>query len=215
MMYLPNHFVEQERENLIRTIRQWPLATIVRMSSVGLTADHVPLGVVEAVDGLRLQGHVPLANPIGDDGVDESAVLVIFQGPQAYISPSWYPAKQEHGRVVPTWNYQVVQVRGQLRVIREASWIRHQIDAMTTQQEAGMESPWRVADAPVEYTARLVGQLKGIEIEVHQLIGKTKASQNQTEANRRGVIAGLGRLPDGRGADMASLVRQSLKGDPS
>ena len=213
MVYLPSHFVEQSRESLIQTIREWPLATIIRMSPDGLTADHVPLVVVEEADALRLEGHVPLANPIGDNEADETAVLVIFHGPEAYISPSWYPAKQEHGRVVPTWNYQVVQVRGALRVIRDASWIRHQIDALTTQQEAGMASPWHVADAPAEYTARLVAQLKGIEIEVHALTGKTKASQNQPEANRRGVITGLGRLPEGRGADMATLVRQTLNGD--
>jgi transcriptional regulator len=213
-MYLPSLFVEHSRESLLQTIRERPLASIIRTGSDGLTADHVPLVVVEEVGGLRLQGHVPLANPIGDDGSDGVAVLVIFHGPQAYISPSWYPAKQEHGRVVPTWNYQVVQVRGQLRVIRDASWIRHQIDALTTQQEASMESPWHVADAPADFTTRLIGQLKGIEIEVQQLIGKTKASQNQPEANRRGVISGLGRLPERRGADMALLVRQSLEGDP-
>ena len=213
MVYLPSHFVEQSRESLIQTIRKWPLATIIRMSSEGLTADHVPLVVVEEADALRLEGHVPLANPIGDNEADEAAVLVIFHGPEAYISPSWYPAKQEHRRVVPTWNYQVVQVRGQLRVIRDASWIRRQIDALTTQQEAGMESPWQVADAPAAYTTRLIDQLKGIEIDIQQMTGKTKASQNQPEANRRGVISGLGRLPEGRGADMASLVRQSLQGD--
>lgn len=213
-MYLPGHFVEHSRERLIQTIREWPLATIIRMGADGLTADHVPLIVVEDPDGLRLQGHVPLANPIGDDETATTAVLVIFHGPEAYISPAWYPAKQEHGRVVPTWNYQVVQVHGELRVIRDASWIRHQIDALTAQQEAGMESPWQVADAPAAYTARLIDQLKGIEIAVHHLTGKTKASQNQPEANRRGVVSGLGRLPEARGADMASLVRQSLQEDP-
>jgi len=213
-MYLPGHFVERNRERLIQTIREWPLATIIRVGSEGLTADHVPLVVIEDSAGLHLQGHVPLANPMGDDETDATAVLVIFHGPQAYVSPSWYPAKQEHGRVVPTWNYQVVQVRGELRVIRDASWIRHQIDTLTTQQESAMESPWHVADAPVGYTARLIDQLKGIEIAVHQLTGKTKASQNQPEANRRGVISGLGRLPEKRGADMASLVRQSLHEDP-
>ena len=115
---------------------------------------------------------------------------------------------------MPTWNYQVVHVHGQLRVIRDATWIRRQIDTLTMQQEAGMESPWHVADAPAPYTEHLVGQLKGIEIEVSQLMGKTKASQNQSESNRAGVITGLHGLPEGRGAGMASLVRQSLDENP-
>ncbi len=212
-MYLPGHFAEQRHEQLLQTMRDWPLATIIRAGAEGLTADHVPLIVVEEAGVLRLQGHVPHANPMGDDGEDGSPVLVIFHGPQAYISPSWYPAKQEHGRVVPTWNYQAVHAHGQLHVIREVRWIRRQIDSLTLQQEAGMDAPWRVDDAPVEYTTKLIDQLKGIEIEVSQLIGKTKASQNQSETNRRGVITGLGGLPAGRGAAMEALVRQSLDGD--
>lgn len=213
-MYLPEHFAQRDRERLLQTIRAWPLATIITSGAEGLTADHVPLIVVEESGGLRLQGHVPQANPIGDGEADKVPVLVIFHGPQHYISPSWYPAKKEHGRVVPTWNYQVVHAHGQLRLIREGDWVCRQIDALTQQQEARMESPWHVADAPAEYTAKLVGQLKGIEIEVSQLIGKTKASQNQPEANRRGVITGLSGLPEGQGGATAALVRESLHGNP-
>jgi len=211
-MYLPDHFAEHQRDRLLQTMRDWPLATIIRGSTAGLTADHVPLIVVEEAGVLRLQGHVPLANPLGADGADESTVLVIFHGSQAYISPAWYPAKQAHGRVVPTWNYQVVHATGRLHVIRDPAWIRRQIDALTTQQETDMETPWHVDDAPVQYTAKLASQLKGIEIEVSQLIGKTKASQNQSEANRRGGVAGLSGMPEGRGASIETLVRQSLDG---
>lgn len=209
-MYLPDHFTEHQHGRLLQTMRDWPLATIISQSPAGLSADHVPLILVPEAGLLRLQGHVPQANPIGDGGTGELAVLVIFHGPEAYISPSWYPAKQVHGRVVPTWNYQVVHAHGRLRVVRDASWIRHQIDALTKQQEAGMDAPWRVDNAPADYIARLLSQLKGIEIDVSQLIGKTKASQNQPEANRRGVAAGLRGLPDCRGADMEALVRQFL-----
>ncbi len=212
-MYLPDHFAETRRDRLLRTMNDWPLATIIRERPGGLIADHVPLIVVEEAGKLHLQGHVPQANPLAGDGADQSTVLVIFHGPDAYISPSWYPAKQAHGRVVPTWNYQVVHARGRLNVISDPAWIRRQIDALTTAQESGMAEPWQVDDAPEPYTSKLASQLKGIDIEVSELIGKTKASQNQPEENRRGVIAGLHEMPQDSRLSMEALVRQSLEAD--
>lgn len=191
-MYLPPAFAETDLGTLYAGIAAWPLATIVESGDQGIDANHLPLVRVEDAAGVStLCGHAPLQNPLGDDAPEGKAVLVIFQGPAAYITPSWYPAKREHGRVVPTWNYQVIHVHGRMRIIRDAAWVRSRIEALTRQQEARRPDPWQVSDAPASYVDALVSRLKGIEISIDRIIGKTKASQNQPEANRLGVLSGL------------------------
>jgi len=206
-MYLPGHFAESRSDALHACIRDWPLATLITNGASGLNINHVPLILQATGDGVVLQGHVPRANPVGDDLAPESAVVAIFHGPNAYVSPSWYPAKHRHGRVVPTWNYQVVHVEGRLSVRHDAAWIRNQLDALTTQQEASMPAPWRIDDAPAEYVNTLVAQLKGLEIVVDRMTGKTKASQNQAGENRDGVFDALSRRAGREAEAMAALVR--------
>jgi transcriptional regulator len=206
-MYLPPAFAETDPGALYAGIRAWPLATIVETGAQGIDANHLPLVRVEDDAGIStLRGHAPLQNPVGDDAPEGKAVLVIFHGPSAYITPSWYPAKQEHGRVVPTWNYQVIHVHGRMRIIRDRSWVRAQIEALTRQQESSRNDPWQVSDAPAEYVDSLVNRLKGIEITIGRIIGKTKASQNQPEANRLGVLSGLLAESNPAAAAMAAAV---------
>jgi transcriptional regulator len=192
-VYQPAAFVETDIDVLVQGIRSWPLGTVIEQTAGGLDANHIPLVLQPHAQAGRwvLQGHVPRANPLADDAVDGKPVLVIFHGPSAYITPAWYPAKKVHGRVVPTYNYQVIHVHGHMRRVDDPVWIRRQIDALTLQMEQSRETPWSADDAPAEYIDSMIGRLKGIEISVDRLIGKTKASQNQPVENAAGVLAGL------------------------
>ncbi len=134
---------------------------------------------------------------------------MIFQGPQAYISPSWYATKREHGKVVPTWNYVIVQVRGTPMVIEDRDWLRNQIDELTSIHECGRAEPWSPDDAPADFIAGQMKGIVGLEIPIERIEGKWKASQNQPEPNRIGVERGL--RADGR-VDMADEVAARGKG---
>lgn len=184
-MYTPTHFTAPNQEALYQLMREHPLATLVRQGTQGLEAHHAPLQLT-AESSLR--GHVARANPLWQN---EGEVLVIFQGPQAYVSPSWYATKRQHGKVVPTWNYAVVHAHGRLRVRDDPAWVRAQVEALTLEHEAGMPLPWAVQDAPPDYIENLLKAVVGIEIEITRLEGKWKMSQNQPPENRAGVAEGL------------------------
>jgi transcriptional regulator len=154
-------------------------------------ANPVPFMVVEGGPYGTLHAHMARGNTQLDDLRAGADALVVFQGPQAYVTPSWYATKAEHGKVVPTWNYVMVQARGRPRVIDDALWLRRQIGALTAQQERGRARPWAVEDAPVDYVAGLIRGIAGIEIPIREIAGKWKVSQNRSEADRSGVVAGL------------------------
>lgn len=195
-MYVPAHFAESRPEVLHGLIRDFPLAALVGLSTDGLDANLIPFVLDADVPPLgRLRGHVARANPLWRES-DPREVLALFQGPSAYVSPTWYPVKAATGRVVPTWNYMVVQARCRLRVINDPVWIRQQIDDLTRQQESPMPAPWTVDDAPPEFIDGLVAAIIGLELTVTHLIGKWKLSQNQPVANRQGVVDGLRAMAD-------------------
>lgn len=206
-MYQPSHFVESRSEVLQALVSSQPLSTLVTLSAEGLVADQIPL-LLRAGQGPHgtLVGHVARGNPLWRATQFDTPVLAIFQGPQHYISPSWYPTKHENGKAVPTWNYVVVQARGILRVHDDAAWIRAQVTQLTEQQEAGYKAPWAVADAPTDYIDKMLQAIVGISIEVTQWSGKWKVSQNQPEVNRSGVISQLGAQTGDRAEAMAALV---------
>lgn len=213
-MYVPAAFEESRLEVLQGLIRQQPLATLVTWTAGGLAANHIPLYLRASGTGPgTLVGHVARANPLWREVDTGTAVLAIFQGPQAYVSPSWYPTKQEHGKVVPTWNYAVVHARGPLRVVDDAAWVRAQLLELTQQQEAGAAQPWAVDDAPREYTDGLLKALVGIEIAVQQLTGKWKVSQNQPAHNQAGVVRALAAAGTDQSAAMAALVQERARPD--
>jgi transcriptional regulator len=200
-MYLPTHFQEDRLEVLHGLMRAHPLATLVTGGALGfdhLYADHLPLSLITPPvrDELGvLRAHVARANPLWQKVAQSPAgvadVLAIFHGPEAYVTPSWYPSKVETGKVVPTWNYAVVHAHGQARVIDDPTWMRAQMHALTHQQEQARPAPWQMLDAPSEYIERMVSAVVGIEIVITRITGKFKLSQNQTEPNRAGVIQGL------------------------
>lgn len=209
-MYIPKHFEESRIDVLHDLILTHPFSTLVTMSSAGINANHIPFHLIqEAGEYGTLQGHVARANPIWSDLVNDVEALVIFQGPNSYITPSWYPTKQEHGKVVPTWNYVTVHAYGTLRVIDDPVWLRNQLESLTTQQEASFEKPWAVSDAPVEFTNKMINAIVGIEIAITKLTGKWKVSQNQPASNQAGVVQGLESLGKLEATELAALVEKA------
>ena len=188
-MYQPAHFVEQDAHTLLALMKAHPLATLVR-GGAELAADILPLEVERVGDGWRVTGHVARANPLWREA-DGQPVLLLFQGPQAYISPNWYPSKAQHGKAVPTWNYTMVQVHGTLRAIEDAEWLRGFVTRLTERHEGGRAVPWHVSDAPADYLDAMLKAIVGVEIEVTRVEGKFKLSQNRSAEDRTGVVLGL------------------------
>ena len=199
-MYTPKHFHETRIELLHGLIRAYPFAAVVTRGSGGLAANHLPF---ELVDGV-LHGHVARGNELAQQ--DGAEVLLIFQGPDGYISPNWYPSKHETGREVPTWNYAVVHVHGRLNVIDDAAWLRRLLETLTDHHEAVQPQPWKVGDAPEDHVEKSLRAIVGLEIGIDRIEGKFKLSQNHPARNRAGVIAGL-RERDGDGdVELAALM---------
>ena len=192
-MYLPKHFEETRPEPLHELIRAQPLGLLVTMNETGLQANPVPfiLDPDPAGGPGILRAHVARANPLWRETRGDVDALVVFQGPQAYVSPNWYPSKAEHGKAVPTWNYVMVQARGPLRAIDDAAWVRAFVTRLTTRHEAVQAKPWAVTDAPPEYIDTMTRAIVGIEITLTALTGKWKVSQNRSTADRDGVANGL------------------------
>lgn len=206
-MYLPAHFAEERIDVLHALIREQRLATLVTLSDEGLVADHIPFLLDPKAGPLgTLRGHVARANPLWRAHPVERDVLAIFAGPQAYVSPAWYPSKAEHGRAVPTWNYVVVHAKGRLRHIDDAEWLRRQLTRQTDEHETGRPERWRVDDAPADFIAQQLRAIVGIEITLTKLSGKWKTSQNRSAPDRAGVAAGLAAEPGDDAQAMARLV---------
>ncbi|KAA0070220.1 FMN-binding negative transcriptional regulator [Rhodanobacter sp. T12-5] len=207
-MYTPKHFVESRVESLHGLIRAYPFATLVTRAADGLTANHLPFELVGEV----LHGHVARGNELAR--LDGAEVLLVFQGPDGYISPNWYPSKHETGREVPTWNYAVVHVHGRLRVIDDATWLRRLLETLTDHHEADQPQPWKISDAPDDHIETSLRAIVGLEVSIDRIEGKFKLSQNHPARNRAGVIAGL-RERDGDGdAELAAWMSQQEESKP-
>ena len=212
-MYLPKSFVQADQDALQELMRAHPFGALVTMTRNGLDANHIPFLIdADPAPHGTLRGHVARANPVWQDVQLSTDALVIFQGPDSFISPSWYPSKLETAAVVPTWNYVVVHVHGHLRVIQDSGWLRAHVEALTRRHEQHRAVPWAVTDAPADYITKMVGGIVGLEIAISRLTGKWKLSQNRSERDRAGVVDGL----QGEGTEsartMAALVRDSLEG---
>ncbi len=208
-MYQPKHFEETRPEVLHALIRAHPLGALVTTGEQGLDANHIPFLLHVADDGgTVLHAHVARANPVWKELAAKPRVLVIFQGVEQYITPSWYATKRETGRMVPTWNYVVVHAHGSVRLQQDPAWIRRHVGQLSESQEQGRSDPWKVEDAPAEYIDKLVGAIVGMEIPVERLVGKWKVSQNQAPRDQAGVVAGLTALGGDDAAAMAALVER-------
>ena len=209
-MYIPAHFEETQIEILHQLIRKHPLATLVTLTANGLNANHIPLELdLEPTPFGTLRGHVARANPGWRDFNQDVEAIVIFQGADSYITPSWYATKKETGKVVPTWNYAVVHAYGALKIIDDTVWLRGLVERLTNQHEAAKAAPWKVSDAPENYLEPLLRAIVGIEIPITKISGKWKVSQNQPHTNRTGVIEGLREIADDNASAMAAMIEKS------
>ena len=193
-MYAPRHFEENDRIRQRALIERAALGALVIQTQQGLVANHLPFVYREAGSDSEedlLCAHIPRANPLSAELDPARECLVIFNGPDGYVSPSWYATKPEHGKVVPTWNYAVVHVHGQVRTVDDEEWIALQIEQLTEQHERSRSEPWAVTDAPPEYTRALQKTIVGLEVRIERIEGKVKASQNQPEQNRQSVLKAL------------------------
>ncbi|HNK18807.1 MAG TPA: FMN-binding negative transcriptional regulator [Piscinibacter sp.] len=186
-MYLPSHFEENRDAVMHALVRAHPFGLLITREGEEPCADAVPF-LIDAARGPHgtLVAHVARANPLWRHAQGQR-VLVVFQGPQAYVSPSAYPSKAEHGKVVPTWNYVMVQARGTLRASEDARELHGIVSRLTDTHEAGRAAPWAVGDAPADYIEKMLGAIVAIEIPIATLVGKWKVSQNRSAADREGV----------------------------
>ncbi len=207
-MYLPQHFEETRPAVLHQLLRAHPLGLLITQDDSGApVANPIPL-MLDAGRGAlgTLCGHVARANPVWRAAGQQ--VLVVFQGPDGYISPNGYAAKAEHGKVVPTWNYATVQARGPLVVLDEAAAAHALVSRLTDRHEASQARPWAVGDAPDDYIAGMLRAIVCIEIPLTALVGKYKLSQNRSAADRAGVVAALQAQGDAPAQALASWMQQ-------
>ena len=212
-MYLPAYFEEKRTDVLHALMRARPLATLVTLCDSGIVANHIPLETsAEPAPHGMIRGHIARANPLWRTYRADSEAVAIFQGPQAYISPSFYPSKQETGEVVPTWDYAVVHARGSLRFVQDTEWLRAFVARLTNAHEASRQVPWKIDDAPPPYIEKMLSMIVGFEFSVASLTGKWKLSQNHPAANRRGVVAGLRATPGAEPGEVADML-ESLEAE--
>jgi transcriptional regulator len=209
-MYLPKHFEERRVEVLHELIRTHPLGALVVLTPGGLVANHVPLEIEpDPAPFGTLRGHIARANPVWRECARDVEALAIFQGPDTYVSPSWYPTKRETAKVVPTWNYAVVHAHGAVRFVDDRAWLGALVARLTDRHEAGRRDPWQVSDAPTDYVKAQLGAIVGLEMPITRLVGKWKVSQNRPAQDRAGVVEGLVQEGGESAAAMADLVRRA------
>ncbi|WP_407048598.1 FMN-binding negative transcriptional regulator [Methyloraptor flagellatus] len=206
-MYQPPHFREERLNVLHALIDSHPLGLLVTLAGGDLVANPLPFLIDrDAGPNGTLLAHLARANGQWRDIDPSLPALVAFQGPQHYVTPSWYETKRETGKVVPTWNYATVQVRGPVIVHDDPVWLRTQVGRLTARHEDGRAAPWAVDDAPESFVAAQLKGIVGIEIPIAAIEGKWKVSQNRPAADRAGVVGGLGAEPGDAAAAMAGLV---------
>jgi transcriptional regulator len=207
-MYIPAPFAEKDRAVLLDFMAAHPLAALITGAPThGLYATHLPL-VLQRDRGEHgvLQGHIARANPHHHKVGETSDGLVIFSGPESYITPTWYPSKAQHGKAVPTWNYVAVHVTGTVRFIDDREFLMPHLDQLTTTHEAAQAHPWAMSDAPPEFIEQMVRAIVGVEIEIRSLEGKWKLSQNRSDEDISGVIHGLHHAATPRTDEVAQHV---------
>jgi transcriptional regulator len=198
-VYLPEQFRETRTDVLQAFVERHPLATLVAVTADGGT------GV--------LRGHIARGNSLWRELAYGAAVLAIFNGADSYISPSWYPSKREHGKVVPTWNYATVHVHGNIRFIEDPAWLLAFVSSLTDTHERRRAAPWHVTDAPESYIESMLRAIVGLEITVTQVVAKFKGSQNRSSADRAGVAAGL--RTEGRDCEEIAEVAPGATATPN
>jgi transcriptional regulator len=210
---MPAHFRQEDRAAAYELIRRVALAELVTWDGAAISASTIPMLLDERPgEPGSLLGHVARGNPQWSSFDQRVEALAIFRGPQAYVSPSWYPTKAEHGKVVPTWDYATVHLHGTLVVHDDDEWKRALVTRLTDVHESERARPWSVADAPAEYVAGQLRAIVGIELQITRLEAKWKLSQNQPARNRAGVIAGLEQDAGASALEIAAMIRALPEG---
>ena len=201
-----------DREAQFSLMARHPLGAWVCQGRGGLVANHVPFFLDRGRGPLgTLIGHVSRANTVWQELGPDTPSVVMFRGPQAYITPGWYPSKAEHGQVVPTWNYVVAHAHGVATAVHDRDGLLDMLNRLTDHQEARRAVPWRVGDAPTQFIDRLLGAIVGIEIPIDRLEGKLKASQDEALPDRLGTVQGLKQESTDEAAAMADLVKRAIE----
>jgi transcriptional regulator len=211
-MYLPDVFEETRPEVLWDLVARQPLGLLITAGPEGPLASPLPFLVVEAEGRLRLTCHLARPNPHLEALAEARDCLVVFQGAEAYVTPSWYPSKAETERVTPTWNYEMVQVRGIPTLRPERDWLAAHVAALTAAQESRRPAPWAPSDAPADYIDSMLRGIVGLEIEITEIRGKWKMSQNRLAQDADGAARGLADPNDPHhDPDVAAIVAERLR----
>lgn len=211
-MYVPPLFAMPEDDEITAFCAAHPFATLVTNGAEGLYATHLPVILKRDDSGAAFFGHLARANPHWSMTPDGAEALLIFQGPQAYVTPSWYATKKETAKVVPTWNYAAVHVRGTVAWPQDAAFLRQNLADLTDAHEAHRAHPWAMDDAPEDFLRLQMRAIVGMAFRVTALEGKMKMSQNRPPADVDGVIAGLTASGEAADAAVAELVAAKRRG---
>jgi transcriptional regulator len=209
-IYLPPHFEQTRADAVIDLIACFPLATLITTAEHGIVANHIPMQFVpdEGEHGV-LRGHVARNNAIWHTTRTDAEALAIFQALDTYITPNWYQSKQENHEVVPTWNYSVVHMYGNIRFHDDEKWLHGVIGKLTKSMESDQPTPWSMGQAPREYLKTQLNHIVGVEFEVGRLIAKWKVSQNRSDADKQGAISGLRDAGGDRSEWMAKAIEDA------
>ena len=210
-MYRPDHFRVDDVPAMHALMRARPLAALVSGGAAGLYATHLPTVLKEDGPYGLVEFHLARANPHWKVLAEGDEALMIFQGPEGYITPNWYPSKAEHQKVVPTWNYAVVHAYGRPEVMQDADWLRRHVGELTAQQERSEAQPWAVTDAPERYVEMMLRGIVGFRFAITRLEGKWKMSQNREMRDREGVVKGLAQRGVGEDLEVAEAVARLAK----
>ena len=208
-MYQPDQFRVEDVPQMHALMRARPFAAVISAGSAGLYASHLPTVLKDAGTYGVIEFHLARPNPHWRDLAEGKETLMIFQGPEGYITPNWYPSKARHGKVVPTWNYAVVHAYGRPEVVEEKEWLRRHVTELTAQQESDEAKPWLLSDAPDGYIDVMLRGIVGFRLAVTRLEGKWKMSQNRETQDRAGVVAGLRKRGDGDDLEIADLLSRA------
>ena len=210
-MYTPDHFRVDDLPQMHALMRARPLAALVSTGAAGLYATHLPTVLKDDGPHGVIECHLARANPHWKDLAEGNEALMIFQGPEGYITPNWYPSKALHGKVVPTWNYAVVHAYGRTEVMKDKDWLRRHVGELTAQQETSEAQPWALSDAPDSYIEVMLRGIVGFRFAITRLEGKWKMSQNREAEDRKGVVTGLHARASGEDREIADAVTRGVE----
>ena len=212
-MYRPEHFRVDDVNEMHALMRARSFASLVSAGAGGLYASHLPTVLKEEGRYGIIECHLARANPHWKDLAEGGEALMIFLGPETYITPNWYPSKAQHGKVVPTWNFAAVHAYGRPEVMQDRDWLLRHVTELTAQQERGQAQPWLPSDAPAAFIETMLRGIVGFRFAIARLEGKWKMSQNREMPDRAGVVTGLRERGEGEDLAVAELVARGI--DPT